>query len=130
MTEGVRILLVDDETEILRLLARRLTRLGYQVAAASDGAQALALLGERHFDLAIMDFLMPGTNSLELADRCRVRYPDLKILMLTGSPVIAEIEAAGYCCLRKPLENLQELDLAIERMLSDEGGVGDSKGTP
>lgn len=130
MTEAVRILLVDDEVDIVRLLTRRLTRLGYQVTGASEGAQALALLEERQFDMAIMDFMMPGMNSLELADRWRVRYRGLKILFLTGSPVISEIEAAGYPWLRKPLENLQELDVMIKRILSEKGGVADSGDRP
>jgi CheY-like chemotaxis protein len=113
----VRILLVDDEAEIRRLLARRLSRRGYAVTAASDGNQALALLAEDAYDLAILDFMMPGMNGLELAAQCRLLYPDLKVLILTGSPVISEIEMARYPCLRKPLENLDELDQAVGRLL-------------
>jgi len=117
----VRILLVDDEVEIRRLLARRLSRRGYEVTTATGSDQALALLAEGEFDLAILDFMMPGMNGLELAAQCRLRYPDLRILMLTGSPVVSEIEMARYPCLRKPLENLQELDQTIERLLAAEG---------
>ncbi|MBI2902136.1 MAG: response regulator [Candidatus Methylomirabilis oxyfera] len=116
----VRILLVDDEEEVLRLLQRRLTRRGYAVTTATDGSQALASLQHGAFDVAILDFMMPGMNGLELAGQCRARDPGLRILMLTGSPVIGEIEAEGYLCLRKPLENLEELDQAIERLLAPE----------
>jgi len=116
-----RILLVDDEAEILRLLTRRLTRQGYAITTAADSNQALALLAEEIFDLAILDFMMPGATGLELAEHCRAWYPGLRILMLTGSPVIAEIEEQEYICLRKPLENLQELDQTIERLLAPEG---------
>jgi CheY-like chemotaxis protein len=116
-------LVVDDESEILRLLTRRLTRQGSQVSAVSDGSQALASLRHAAFDAAILDFMMPGMNGLELAGHCRTLYPNLRILMLTGSPVIAEIEAQGYDCLRKPLENLEELDRAIERLLALEPGA-------
>lgn len=119
--KGTRILLVDDEEEILRLLARRLTRRGHQVTTAADSSQALARLREGPFDLAILDFTMPGMTGLELAGRCHAQYPALKILMLTGSPVIEEIETARYPCLRKPLEDLQELDRAIEGLLAPEG---------
>lgn len=126
--KNIRILLVDDEPEILRLLTRRLRRKGCEVASASDGGQALALLQQGPFDMAILDFLMPRMNGLDLAAQCCQRRPELKILMLTGSPVIEEIEIAGYACLRKPLENLQDLDVAIERLLAavsrdpEEGG--------
>lgn len=60
---------------------------------------------------------MPGMNGLALLAQCCLRGSGLKILMLTGSPVIDEIEIAGYTCLRKLLENLQDLDMAIERLL-------------
>ena len=116
----VRILLVDDDEEICRLLTRRLTRRGYAVTTVTDGNQALAMLEQRTFNLAILDYMMPAMNGLELAAQCRLRYPSLKILILTGSPVITEIEAQGYLCLRKPLENLEELDQAIERFLTPE----------
>ena len=119
--KAARILLVDDEVEIIRLLTRRLTRRGYEVAAATDAGQALALLEQRACDLAIIDFMMPGISGLELAAQCRLRFPALKILMLTGSPVVTEIEAAGYAYLPKPLENLQELDSVVERMLVEAG---------
>jgi CheY-like chemotaxis protein len=116
----VRILLVDDEEEIRRLLTRRLTRRGYAVTPVPDGSQALAMLEQGSFHLAILDYMMPGMNGLELAAQCRLRDPSLKILILTGSPVITEIETQGYLCLRKPLESLEELDQAIERFLAPE----------
>jgi two-component system NtrC family response regulator/two-component system response regulator AtoC len=118
---AVRILLVDDEAEIVRLLTRRLSRLGYDVTGAGDGTQALALLQQAPFDVAILDFMMPGMNGLELADQCRSRFPGVRILMLTGSPIVAEIESARYPCLRKPLENLRELELAVEQLLAERG---------
>ncbi|HWQ68725.1 MAG TPA: response regulator, partial [Patescibacteria group bacterium] len=74
------------------------------------------------FDIAVLDLMMPGMNGLDLAAQCRLRYPGMKILMLTGSPVIEEIERIGYASLRKPLENLQDLDAAIERLLT----IGDA----
>lgn len=121
--KAARILVVDDEEEVLRLLARRLMRLGYCVSSASTSSQALAHLQAAAFDVAIVDFMMPGMNGLELAGRCRSLHPGVKILMLTGSPIIAVVEAAGYPYVRKPLENLQELDLAIRRLLAV-GGAG------
>jgi CheY-like chemotaxis protein len=79
------------------------------------------MLEQGPFNLAILDYMMPGMNGLELAAQCRLRDSSLKILILTGSPVITEIETQGYLCLRKPLERLEELDQAIERLLAPEG---------
>jgi hypothetical protein len=53
-----------------------------------------------------------------LARECRKRQPTLQILILTGSPVITDIEEAQFPCLRKPLENLEDLDQAVGRMVS------------
>ena len=100
------------------MLARRLTRRGYQVSQASGSQEALARLQEAIFDLAILDYMMPDTNGLELARQCRTRQPTLQVLILTGSPVTSEIERAGYPCLRKPLENLDHLDEAIEGLVA------------
>lgn len=123
---SVRILLVDDEAEILRLLSRRLTRRGHQVSAATNGEEALARLQEVAFEVAILDYMMPGMNGLELARQCLARRPELKILILTGSPIIAEIEAEGFACLRKPLENLDGLDEAIRGLAAaSEAAAGD-----
>jgi CheY-like chemotaxis protein len=113
-----RILIVDDEPEIVRLLARRLTRRGYQVSQANGGDEALARLQEAAFDLAILDFMMPGTDGLQLARECRKRQPALQVLILTGSPVVTDIEAAQFPCLRKPLENLEHLDEAVSRLVA------------
>ncbi len=119
-----RILIVDDEAEIIRLLSRRLTRRGHQVSTATNGEEALTRLREAAFEVAIMDYMMPGMNGLELARQCLARRPELKILILTGSPTITEIEAEGFACLRKPLENLENLDGAIERLVAGAGEAG------
>ncbi len=125
-----RILIVDDEPEIVRLLARRLSRRGYQVSQASSGDEALARLQEAVFDLAILDFMMPGTDGIQVAQECRKRQPDLQILMLTGSPVITKIEAARFPCLRKPLENLDHLDEAVDRLIAARRGGQATGGDP
>jgi len=114
-----RILVVDTETEILGLLVRRLTRRGYQVTTAGSGREALIQLQEIAYDAAILDSMMLGENGSELARHCRERHPSLKILILTGSPVMAETEAAPYPFLRKPLDDMTLLDAAIERLLAD-----------
>jgi CheY-like chemotaxis protein len=109
-------------------LTRRLTRRGHHVTTATCGSEALARLQEAEFEVAILDFMMPGMNGLELARQCRERRPEMKLLILTGSPTIAEIEAESFACLRKPLENLQGLDEAIVRLLAGNGEEGGGRG--
>src|SRR5688572_12950142 len=78
-----RILLVDDEKPIQTLLSFPLQRDGYEVVAASDGREALARFGEEHYDLVVLDLMMPKMDGLEVCRRLRARS-DVPIIMLTA----------------------------------------------
>jgi DNA-binding response OmpR family regulator len=81
--EYVTLLLVDDDSELLRLLRRRLEQDGYEVIAAEGGRQALAMLEHRFPDLAVIDLLMPEMDGFQLAEQIKKRG-DLPILFLTS----------------------------------------------
>lgn len=66
-----RILVVDDDAGGLTLMQIILGRAGYQVEIAHDGPEGLALLDTQHFDLAIVDTMMPGWDGFEVAGRIR-----------------------------------------------------------
>lgn len=66
-----RILVVDDEPHIRRVLGTVLEEHGYLVTLASDGDEGLAELGERHVDLVILDLMMPGASGLEILSHIR-----------------------------------------------------------
>jgi CheY-like chemotaxis protein len=71
-----RILLVDDEPEVLRLLAAALMEAGYEVITASDGAEAVRRWREINGgDLAILDILMPRKDGLERSSSCGLTAP-------------------------------------------------------
>ena len=78
-----RILLVDDEKPIQTLLSFPLQRDGYEVTAASDGREALQRFGEEHYDLVVLDLMMPKMDGLEVCRRLRARS-DVPIIMLTA----------------------------------------------
>jgi DNA-binding response OmpR family regulator len=78
-----RILLVDDEKPIQTLLSFPLQRDGYEVTAASDGREALERFGQEHFDLVVLDLMMPKMDGLEVCRRLRARS-DVPIIMLTA----------------------------------------------
>ena len=78
-----RILLVDDEKPIQTLLSFPLQRDGYEVTAASDGREALQRFGEGHYDLVVLDLMMPKMDGLEVCRRLRSRS-DVPIIMLTA----------------------------------------------
>jgi CheY-like chemotaxis protein len=87
---GASILLVDDDNAVREVTAAMLGDIGYRVSEAHSGQAALALIERERFDLAVIDFAMPGMSGAELARRVRKRSPDLPVLFVTG---FAEREA-------------------------------------
>src|SRR5712691_4466487 len=85
-TLGQTILVVEDQPEVLQLLADALGMLGYRVLAAGGPNQGLAL-GDRHsreIDLVLTDVIMPEMNGPEFVHRLTVRYPSLRVLYVSG----------------------------------------------
>ncbi|MCI5132378.1 MAG: response regulator [Candidatus Electrothrix sp. EH2] len=109
-----KVLLVDDEEEFIRLLARRLETRGMKVAAVTCGEEAVALADQRVFDVAVIDLSMPGIDGIETLKQIKARKPDLEVLMLTGHATVAGgIEAMKQGAsdfLQKPVEMDELLD--------------------
>jgi two-component system, OmpR family, response regulator MprA len=85
----MRILVVDDDPEILSVVRRGLAYEGYAVDTAADGAEALARAREKGPDLVILDVMMPGIDGIEVARRLR-QGGDVPILMLTARGTVAD----------------------------------------
>jgi two-component system KDP operon response regulator KdpE len=81
--QAIRILIVDDELAIRRALRPPLLELGFQVAEASRGEEALQLLRSGGYDAVLLDMNMPGIGGIETLRRIRAFAPRLPILMLT-----------------------------------------------
>lgn len=79
----IRILLVDDESAIRRALRPPLVELGFQVAEASRGEEALQLLRAGVYDVVLLDVNMPGLGGVETLHRIRAFAPRLPVIMLT-----------------------------------------------
>jgi putative two-component system response regulator len=79
-----RVLLVDDDAQILRVLERILTRAGYRCTSAGDAAQARACLAAGIFDLMLCDVELPGASGLDLVEYALARQPHLAALMVSG----------------------------------------------
>jgi len=111
------VLVVDDEGMCREALRRELTRLGYDVALAESGAEALALFGERGADLVLTDLLMPSMSGLQLIRRLRAAWPREPMVACTGGtlPELAacrRLEAQGIPLLVKPFDD-EELAQAL-----------------
>lgn len=127
--EPRRILLLDDEENVRRALARTLKREGYDVVSVAAADEALAILKVESFDLVLSDHLMPTMTGLEFLKIVRDRHPDCMRIMLTGhADMQTAIDAINhgeiYRFLTKPWDNaelsatlffaLQQLDLERE----------------
>src|SRR5207302_146811 len=88
MTRGLpmetRILIVDDDPFICRQLEELYTSQQYAVSTAPNATEALKLLGEHEFSLAVVDLKIPGTDGIGLTREIRDRWPDLDVIMITG----------------------------------------------
>jgi two-component system KDP operon response regulator KdpE len=82
VSDKQRILIVDDERQITRVLSRGLTTKGYDVHVAADGEAALQTFGDWHPDLVITDLSMPNMNGLELCRRLRA-FSEVPIIVLS-----------------------------------------------
>lgn len=119
-----RILLIEDQTALRLVVGEVLEELGYRVDAFENGPTALAHLqsGERP-DLLLSDIGLPGgLNGRQVAERCRVRYPDLKVLFITGYDESAALSDGqllqGTSVLTKPFE-LDTLAERVRELLGD-----------
>jgi PAS domain S-box-containing protein len=119
---GKRVLLVDDEEIIVRLGMRLLTRIGIEVVATCDPAEARRLLEQRarEFSLLITDQNMPNCDGLELAALARENNPQISVLLCTGySPNLDEEVLASLgisSVLAKPFD-IHELSEMVLRLL-------------
>jgi len=85
--EGLRVLLVDDELDYLDSLIKRLVDRGFNAVGVTSGSQALALLDTQDFDVALLDYRMPGMDGVETLREMVQKRPRLAVIMLTGQSV-------------------------------------------
>jgi DNA-binding response OmpR family regulator len=96
LTGGGRILVVDDEPHIRRVLSTILGGQGFDVLMASDGEEGLETLAANEVDLVILDLMMPGANGLEILAKIRTSpsQSDTPVIILTAKGQDTDREAA------------------------------------
>ncbi len=120
MAAGAHLLLVDDDTDLLRLLSMRLRASGYRVSTAETAEAALARLAVERFGLVVSDVRLPDRDGLALFEDIRRNFPALPVILLTAHGTIPDaVEATsrgvfGY--LTKPFDSKALLD-KIEQAL-------------
>ena len=114
----IRVLVVDDEEPLRRLLKKELSRKGFSAEVAPDGRQALDLLKNSTYDVILLDIMMPGVNGIEVMKKLREDSSAPAIIVLTGKATVeTAVEAmknGAYDYLTKPYK-LDELIIIINR---------------
>lgn len=120
MSQPCRILIVDDEKNVLRMLNTVFSQEGNQVFCADNGQDALAIFEQERPDVVLMDIRMPTMNGLEALQRMREKWLDTPIILMTAyAAVETAVEAlrlGAFDYVIKPFE-LDELKLLINRAL-------------
>ena len=121
---GQRILVVDDEADILSLCTRALANAGYTVFSASCAAQARRYIDDEQLHLIVLDIHMPDEDGISLLRYVHEVNPTLPTVMITGYPavntVLDALRLRARECLCKPF-TLQKLLSAVENNLPDGG---------
>jgi len=108
MTEGLRLLIVDDEEQFRQVLAKRLSRRGMVPEQAGSGQECLALLEKKPMDVVILDVKMPEMDGLEVLQRIKENYDKTEVILLTGyantQDGVEGIKSGAFDYLSKPVE--------------------------
>ena len=123
MIDG-KVLIVDDDSEIVRALAELMRRQGLTPVVASDGDAALDCIRREHPDLLLVDFQMPGKNGLEVMQKAKAMDEDLPVILLTGFAevrgAVEAMRAGAHDYLAKPFEH-HEVMRVVLRALTERG---------
>jgi EAL domain-containing protein (putative c-di-GMP-specific phosphodiesterase class I) len=107
-----RILVVDDERDLLDVLGAMLVEAGWQVDTAPDGREALSLVDANRYEVVLSDIDMPGMDGVQLLREIRARDLDVPVLLITGHPrVDTAVEALEHGALRYLRKPIRERDL-------------------
>jgi CheY-like chemotaxis protein len=111
------ILVAEDEEDIRAIIVSVLTKPGYELLEAADGAEALRLMAEATVDLLITDVAMPDMNGFELARQARALHPSITVIYMSGFYTEAQRRSGPKgLMLKKPFRPSVLLDHVTEAL--------------
>lgn len=112
-----KVLVIDDEEEILTLMSMALERAGYDVRAEESAIKALETIAAEHIPVVVSDIMMPGMDGLALLTKIKEKSPDCLVIFITAhasvDSAIFALKGGAFAYLRKPF-NLDELVNAVK----------------
>lgn len=116
-----KILVIDDDVEIRRVIRRELEHHGHEVTEADDGASGVRVYHDCPSDLVITDIIMPEKDGLELMIELRRQYPELKFIAISGGgrhallDYLPAAERLGATrCVKKPISAVEFVNIVHE----------------
>lgn len=120
----MRILVVEDETDLRELLKEHLESAGYHVEGAGDLESAYDLLEEKDFSVVLLDLFLPDGNGMDLLEWVRENTPLTEVIVLTGhgtiKTAVEAIKLGAYDFLTKPC-SLREVEITVRKALESRG---------
>lgn len=119
-----RVIIIDDEKMISKMLKGYLEDQGFEVETAASGADGLGMIKREHYDVAIVDVRLPDMVGNDLVVRAAAIRQDLKFIMHTGSVdyvpsgELAALGIDGDSIIRKPVRDMSEIVRVIERKVT------------
>jgi two-component system response regulator HydG len=127
-SERPRLLLLDDEPEVLRALRRLLDPEKHDIHTFGDSAEALAAVEGTDFDLAIVDLVLPGVDGIEVCGRIKAQRPETEVIVMSGhgsiEVAVSAMRAGAYDFLSKPFPHPDVVRRIVNRAL-EKKGLGD-----
>ncbi|MCP3944610.1 MAG: response regulator [Desulfobacteraceae bacterium] len=115
-----RVLVVDDEERIQKACQRLLSEEGCEVNVAQNGIQGLKMIEEKHYDIVLLDLMMPGMSGLDVLSDLKSRHPDTVVIIITGYATlehsIKTMKKGAFDFLPKPFTP-QELRVVIAKAI-------------
>jgi response regulator RpfG family c-di-GMP phosphodiesterase len=124
MIEGSRVLIVDDNEEIVDILTDFLTLNGCRIYKAANGKEALEALGKADLEIVILDVKLPDVNGISLIDTIKIKNPTIGVIMITGyhdpNLIVEAMKKGASDFLIKPFE-FDKLILVMMRVVRERG---------
>ena len=118
------VLVVDDEIELLQVLAGYLTRIGFRVTAASEPDEAMRTVHESHVDVLLTDLCLEGASGMDLIERFWTVQPDAPAVLMSGTmPALGEVP--GLTFVSKPFV-LADIAGVLRRTLRGQSELADA----
>ena len=121
-----RVLVVDDEANLRKVLAAMLRREGYEVTVAADGEQGLAEFEKNGADVVVTDLVMPKVGGMELLKAINARQPDVPVIIITAhgtvDSAVEAIKLGAFDYITKPFEQA-ELSAVIAKAARTHDGA-------